>query len=88
MIRNRLLITLAKFAAVGCMGLSVGFLGPSLPLLRGFLRGDFKGSGLFTAGIQFGYALMGVVGGVLAERFRGDRVLTGGCLFPGAGSPL
>jgi MFS family permease len=87
-IRNRLLITLAKFAAVGCMGLSVSFLGPSLPLLRDFLRRDFEGAGLFTAGIQFGYALMGAVGGVLADRFRGDRVLTGGCLFPGAGSPL
>jgi MFS family permease len=70
------------------MGISFSFLGPRLLLLREFLRMGFQEAGLFTAGIQFGYGLMGVVGGVLADRFRGDRVLTGGCLFPGAGSPL
>gem|GEM_PF-596092 len=86
LIQNRLLITAANFLAIGCMGMSFGFLGPSLPSLRDFLRVDLESAGLFTAGIQFGYGLMGTVGGILSDLFRGERVLVCGCVFLGGGA--
>ena len=88
MIQNRLLITAANFLAIGCMGMSFGFLGPSLPSLRDFLKIDLESAGLFTAGIQFGYGLMGTVGGILSDRFRAERVLVSGCVFLGGGALL
>jgi MFS transporter, FHS family, glucose/mannose:H+ symporter len=88
LIRNRLLITAANFIAVGCMGMSMGFLGPSLPSLRESLRLDLESAGLFTSGIQFGYGLMGTVGGILSDLFRGERVLAAGCLFLGGSTLL
>ncbi len=88
MIENRLLITAANFIAIGCMGMSFGFLGPSLPSLRDFLKINLESAGLFTAGIQFGYGLMGTVGGILSDLFRGDRVLASGCVFLGGGALL
>jgi len=88
LIENRLLITAANFIAVGGMGMSMGFLGPSLPLLRESLRIDLGGAGLFTSGIQFGYGLMGPVGGILSDSFRAERVLAAGCLFLGGSTVL
>jgi len=86
LIQNRLLITAANFLAIGGMGMSFGFLGPSLPSLRDFLKIDLESVGLFTAGIQFGYGLMGTVGGILSDRFRAERVLVLGCVFLGSGA--
>lgn len=88
MIRNRLVITAANFMAIGCMGMSFGFLGPSLPSLREYLKMDLESAGLFTAGIQFGYGLMGMVGGILSDLFRGDRVLVSGCVLLGGSALL
>jgi len=88
LIQNRLLNTAANFLAIGCMGMSFGFLGPSLPSLRDFLKIDLESAGLFTAGIQFGYGLMGTVGGILSDRFRAERVLVSGCVFLGGGALL
>ena len=88
MIRNRLLISAGNFFAIGCMGMSFGFLGPSLPSLREYLRMDLEMAGLFTAGIQFGYGLMGTVGGILSDLFRGGRILVSGCLFLGCSTLL
>ncbi len=88
MIRNRALITGANFMAIGFMGMSFGFLGPSLPSLRELLKIGLESAGLFTAGIQFGYGLMGTVGGILSDLFRGDRVLSAGCAFLGVGALL
>ena len=88
MIQNRLVITAANFIAVGCMGMSMGFLGPSLPSLRDSLKIDLESAGLFTSGIQFGYGLMGTVGGILSDLFPGERVLAAGCGFLGASALL
>jgi fucose permease len=85
-IRNRFLITAANFLAIGCMGMSFGFLGPSLPSLREYLKIDLENAGLFTAGIQFGYGLMGTVGGILSDLHRAERILVSGCLFLGGGA--
>jgi fucose permease len=87
-IQSRPLITAANFMAISCMGMSFGYLGPSLPSLRDFLKMDLESAGLFTAGIQFGYGLMGTVGGILSDRFRGDRVLVSGCFFLGGSAVL
>jgi len=70
------------------MGMSMGFLGPSLPSLRDSLKIDLESAGLFTAGIQFGYGLMGTVGGILSDLFRGERVLASGCVFLGGSALL
>jgi fucose permease len=88
LIQNRFLITAANFIAVGCMGMSMGFLGPSLPSLREALKIDLESAGLFTAGIQFGYGLMGTIGGILSDLFRGERVLALGCAFLGGSALL
>ena len=88
MIRNRLVISAGNFLAIGCMGMSIGFLGPSLPSVARYLRMDLETAGLFTAGIQFGYGLMGTVGGILSDLFRGGRVLVSGCLFLGCSALL
>lgn len=88
MIQNRFVITAANFIAVGCMGMSMGFLGPSLPALRDALRIDLGSAGLFTSGIQFGYGLMGTIGGALSDLFRGERVLASGCVFLGGSALL
>ncbi|HSR11275.1 MAG TPA: MFS transporter [Thermodesulfobacteriota bacterium] len=85
-VRNVLIITAANFMAVACMGLSFGFLGPSLPSLREYLDLDLGKAGLFTAGIQFGYGLMGTIGGILSDVFPGGRVLLLGCLCLGCGA--
>jgi fucose permease len=74
--------------AVTCMGMSMGFLGPSLPSLREALKIDLESAGLFTSGIQFGYGLMGTIGGILSDIFRGERVLAAGCMFLGGGALL
>ena len=88
MIQNRLVITAANFIAVSCMGMSMGFLGPSLPSLRDSLKIDLESAGLFTSGIQFGYGLMGTVGGILSDLFPGERVLAAGCGFLGGSALL
>ena len=88
MIQNRFIITVANFIAVGCMGMSMGFLGPSLPALRESLKIDLESAGLFTSGIQFGYGLMGTVGGILSDLFPGERVLAAGCGFLGGSALL
>ena len=88
MIQNGLVITAANFIAVGCMGMSMGFLGPSLPSLRDFLKIDIESAGLFTSGIQLGYGLMGTVGGILSDLFPGERVLAAGCGFLGGSALL
>jgi fucose permease len=88
LIQNRFIITAANFVAVGCMGMSMGFLGPSLPALREGLKIDLASAGLFTSGIQFGYGLMGTVGGILADLFPGERVLAAGCGFLGGSALL
>jgi fucose permease len=88
LIQNRIVITAANFVAVSCMGMSMGFLGPSLPSLRDSLKIDFESAGLFTSGIQFGYGLMGTAGGILSDLFRGARVLAAGCAFLGGSALL
>lgn len=88
MIQNRFIITAANFIAVGCMGMSMGFLGPSLPALRESLKIDLESAGLFTSGIQFGYGLMGAGGGILSDLFPGERVLAAGCGFLGGSALL
>jgi len=88
LIQNRFIITAANFIAVGCMGMSMGFLGPSLPALREGLKIDLASAGLFTSGIQFGYGLMGTVGGILSDLYPGERVLAAGCGFLGGSALL
>lgn len=88
MIQNRFIVTAANFIAVGCMGMSMGFLGPSLPALRESLKIDLESAGLFTSGIQFGYGLMGAGGGILSDLFPGERVLAAGCGFLGGSALL
>jgi fucose permease len=88
LIQNRFIITAANFIAVGCMGMSMGFLGPSLPALREGLKIDLVSAGLFTSGIQFGYGLMGTVGGILSDLFPGERILAVGCGFLGGSALL
>jgi fucose permease len=70
------------------MGIAFGFLGPSLPSLGVFLNIDLEKAGLLTAGIQLGYGVMGVGGGILSDFIRRDKVLMSGCFVLGLSALL
>jgi len=82
-IQNRSLITGATFTALGLVGMSYTFLGTSLPSVRSFLNIGIERAGMLTAFLQLGFAITNIVGGILSDRMRREKVLMAGCVCLG-----
>lgn len=88
MINNRSLITSAAFFSLGINGLTFTFLGTSLPVIREYLNIGIEQAGHLMAMLQIGFTLFSLVGGVLSDSFRCERILMLGCLILGVSSLL
>lgn len=86
MFDSRALITGAAFLASGLNGITFAFLGTSLPAMRAFMEIDFGQAGLFMAMMQAGLAVAALIGGLLSDIVRIEKVMMLGCLFLGGGS--
>ncbi len=78
-------ITAAGFLSLGLMGMTMAFLGGSLPELRSFLDLDIEKAGLLTVFYQIGYSVNSFIGGLLSDVMRRERVIMAGCFFLGCG---
>lgn len=85
-ISSRRVITVPTFASLGMMGVFHAFWGTALPALRLFLDINIEKAAILTAYTQAGQAAACVLGGVLCDLFRRDRVLFLGCLLLGTGA--
>lgn len=86
MFDSRVLITGAAFLASSLNGITFAFLGTSLPAMRAFMEIDFGQAGLFMAMMQAGLAVAALIGGLLSDIVRIEKVMMLGCLFLGGGS--
>jgi len=81
MISNRSLITGAAFLSLGTNGLTFTFVGTSLPAIRQYLDISIDQAGHLMAMLQIGFTLFSLVGGILSDSFRCERILMLGCLL-------
>ena len=88
MTRNRTLITGAAFLAISLNGATFAFVGTSLPAIRTYLNIDIAQAALLTAFMQGGFTLAALIGGLLSDIVRREKVLMAGCLFLSIGSFL
>lgn len=88
MIQSKLPITLAAFLALGLNGMTFAFFGTGLPALRTFLGINLEAAALLTALLQAGFSITSLLGGILSDMVRRDRILMAGCLVLGVGTYL
>ena len=88
MIQSRFPITLAAFLALGLNGMMFAFFGTGLPALRAFLGINLEAAALLTALLQAGFSVTSLLGGILSDFVRRDRILMAGCFVLGAGTFL
>ncbi len=86
MFKNRLVIAVPAFIALGLMGSFHAFWGTSLPALRSFLDINIEKAAVLTAYNQAGQAIACLLGGLLCDLIRRDRILLLGCLLLGSGA--
>ena len=67
------------------MGAFFACWGTTLPALRGFLDINIEMAAILTAFGQAGHAVFCLVGGIVSDFHRRDRILMFGCLFLGTG---
>ena len=85
MIKNRAPITAAAFIALAFNGLTYAFMGTSLPAIRSHLEIGFDLAGILMASLQIGVTVFSLVGGIMSDVFRRERILMSGCLLLCAG---
>jgi len=86
MLKKRSVIAVPAFISLGLMGAFHAFWGTSLPVLRQFLDLNIEKAAVLTAYNQAGQAIACLLGGLLCDRFRRDRILCLGCLLLGSGA--
>ena len=86
MLKKRFVIAVPAFMSLGLMGAFHAFWGTSLPVLRQFLDLNIEKAAVLTAYNQAGQAIACLLGGLLCDRFRRDRILCLGCLLLGSGA--
>ena len=86
MIKNRFLIAGFTFISLGLLGLTFSFVGVSLPYLQIFFAIEIGRTGLLSAIVQLGFALMCFFGGVISDLLNKDKLLMAGCIFLGLSS--
>jgi len=86
MLKKRSVIAVPAFISVGLTGAFHAFWGTGLPILREFLGLNLEKAAVLTAYNQAGQAIACLLGGLLCDRFRRDRILCLGCLLLGSGA--
>jgi len=86
MLKKRSAIAVPAFLSLGLMGAFHAFWGTSLPVLRQFLDLNIEKAAVLTAYNQAGQAIACLLGGILCDRLRRDRILCLGCLLLGSGA--
>ena len=86
MLKNRSVIAVPTFISLGLMGSFHAFWGTSLPVLRTFLDLNIEKAAVLTAYNQAGQAIACLLGGLLCDLIRRDRILMLGCLLLGSGA--
>jgi len=86
MLKKRSVIALPAFLSLGLMGAFHAFWGTGLPVLRQFLDLNIEKAAVLTAYNQAGQAVACLLGGLLCDRLRRDRILCLGCLLLGSGA--
>jgi len=86
MLKNRSVIAVPTFISLGLMGSFHAFWGTSLPVLRTFLDLNIEKAAVLTAYNQAGQAIACLLGGLLCDLIRRDRILLLGCLLLGSGA--
>ncbi len=70
------------------MGAFFAAFGTSLPALRGYLGVDVEVTALLSSILLGGYAVTSLIGGILSDLVRRDKILMTGCFFLGIGMLL
>jgi fucose permease len=86
MLRKRAVIAVPAFISLGLMASFQAFWGTSLPALREFLEINIEKAAVLTAYNQAGQAIACVMGGLLCDLIRRDKVLLFGCVMLGSGA--
>jgi fucose permease len=86
MLRKRSVIAVPAFISLGLMASFQAFWGTSLPVLREFLELNIEKAAVLTAYNQAGQAIACVLGGLLCDLIRRDKVLLFGCVILGSGA--
>jgi fucose permease len=86
MLKKRSVIAGPTFISLGLMGSFHAFWGTTLPVLREFLDLNIEQAAVLTACNQAGQAVACLLGGLLCDLMRRDRVLLLGCLLLGFGA--
>ncbi len=88
MLPNRSLMTGAAFAALALNGMTLSFIGTSLPAIQAFLGISIAQAGLLMATIQAGFTIFSLVAGILSDALRRERIVMTGCLLLSGASML
>jgi fucose permease len=86
MLKKRSVIAVPTFISLGLMGSFHAFWGTTLPVLRDFLDLNIEQATVLTAYNQAGQAIACLLGGLLCDLIRRDKILLIGCLLLGAGA--
>lgn len=83
---NKVNATGAAFLALAINGMTIAFVGTSLPAIQLSLAIDIKMAGLLMAILQTGFTLFTLISGVLSDLYRRERIVACGCFFLSIGS--
>jgi fucose permease len=86
MLKNRSVIAVPTFISLGLMGSFHAFWGTTLPVLRTFLDLNIEQATVLTAYNLAAQAIACVLGGLLSDLIRRDKILLIGCLLLGSGA--
>jgi len=86
MLKNRSVIAAPTFISLGLMGTFHAFWGTTLPVLRTFLDLNIEKAAVLTAYSQAAQAIACVLGGLLCDLIRCNKILLLGCLLLGSGA--
>ena len=86
MLRKRSVIAVPTFISLGLTGSFHAFWGTSLPVLREFLDLNIEQATVLTAYNLAAQAIACVLGGMLCDLIRRDKILLIGCVILGSGA--
>ncbi len=88
MIGKSIPVTFASFLALGFNGLTLTFIGTSLPVVQEFIGVGLAEAGLLMAMLQGGFTIFSFIAGILSDTIPKERILAVGCTMIAVGSLL
>ena len=88
MLKKRSVIAVPTFLSLGLMGSFHAFWGTTLPVLRDFLNLNIEQATVLTAYNLAAQAIACVLGGLMCDFIRRDKILLAGCLVLSSGAFL